>query len=115
MPAAASIMIRALCRTSARAMFSRKGVETAANNSTTIAAAASRTRLTLSFKALSPLLEVTSLLSALGLSAAAINSRLGANVAHTLNLDERAGVCPENSERCRLRSASNSQLIAAVG
>src|SRR5262245_18010546 len=98
MPAAASIMIRALCKTSARAMFSRKGVDTAANNSTTIAVTASRTRLTLSFMALSPLLGHVAA-AAPGRSGAAIDRWLGVIVARTHNLGECDLACPENCER----------------
>src|SRR5262249_13074621 len=106
MPAAASIMIRALCKTSARAMFSRKGVDTAANNSTTIAATARSTRLILRFMELSPLLQVTQLV-AVALRAAAIDSRLGGSVAPTHNLDECGLACPENFERSSTWSLVN--------
>src|SRR5262245_16772830 len=106
MPAAASIMIRALCNTSARAMVSRKGVDTAANNSTTIAATASSTRLILRFMELSPLLQVTSL-AGVAMRAAAIDNRLGVNVAPTHNLDECDLACPENCERSSTSSHVN--------
>jgi hypothetical protein len=42
MPAAPSIIIRAFCKTSARATFSKKGVDTTVNNSATIAATAKK-------------------------------------------------------------------------
>src|SRR5262245_34704667 len=106
MPAAASIMIRALCNTSARAMVSKKGVDTAANNSTTIAATASSTRLILRFMELSPLLQVT-WLAGVAMRAAAIDSRLGVNVAPTHNLDECDLACPENFERSSTSSLVN--------
>src|SRR6516164_9572723 len=110
MPAAASIMMRARCNTSARAMFSRKGVDTAANNSTTIAATASSTRLILRFMELSPLLQVTPL-AAVALRAAAIDSRLGGNVAPTHNLDECDQACPENFERSLTPSLVNCTRV----
>jgi hypothetical protein len=58
---------------------------------------------------LSPLLQVTALV-AVEMRAAAIDSRLGGNVAPTHNLDECDLACPENFER-----SSTSSLVNCTG